>query len=193
MVLPFELRRALGLTKGDKVMIEAEGDNITLTTARLRRKRAQAIAKRYTQPGVSVVEEFLAEKRAEARQDEIVQRERRGVISKIASGPLDAVGDDMMLIRALVGRQRLGSGAQHVRLCFKAIRLTRRRLFERLFQAARSNRVLMKRTSPRIPGSATLQSPRRIIRITSNPFSVARAVDIVLKLPVGLIRCFSAP
>ena len=81
VVLPSELRRALGLTKGDKVMIEAEGDKVTLTTARLRRKRAQAIAKRYAQPGVSVVEEFLAEKRAEARHE----------IERIASGD-EAIG-----------------------------------------------------------------------------------------------------
>ena len=69
VVLPAELRKSLGLTKGDKVMIEAEGDIVTLTTARLRRKRAQVIAKRYAQPGVSVVEEFLAEKRTEAARE----------------------------------------------------------------------------------------------------------------------------
>lgn len=60
VILPSELRLALGLQKGDRVIIEAEGDQITLTTAPLRHKRAQAIAKRYAKPGVSVVEEFLA-------------------------------------------------------------------------------------------------------------------------------------
>ncbi|MBB3938212.1 AbrB/MazE/SpoVT family DNA-binding domain-containing protein [Aureimonas phyllosphaerae] len=69
VILPSELRRALGLQKGDRVIIEAEGDQITLTTAQLRRKRAQAIAKRYAKPGVSVVDEFLAEKRVEAQQE----------------------------------------------------------------------------------------------------------------------------
>ncbi len=66
VVLPVSLRKALGLEKGDKVLVEAEGDRVTLTTARLRRKRAQEIARRYAQAGVSVVEEFLQEKRAEA-------------------------------------------------------------------------------------------------------------------------------
>ena len=66
VVLPVSLRKALGLEKGDKVLVEAEGDQVTLTTARLRRKRAQEIARRYAQAGVSVVEEFLQEKRAEA-------------------------------------------------------------------------------------------------------------------------------
>ncbi|WP_062224277.1 AbrB/MazE/SpoVT family DNA-binding domain-containing protein [Aureimonas sp. D3] len=69
VVLPAALRKALGLTKGDKVLIEAEGDRVTLTTARLRRKRAQEIAKKYAQPGVSIVEEFLQEKRAEAARE----------------------------------------------------------------------------------------------------------------------------
>lgn len=69
VVLPAALRKALGLTKGDKVLVEAEGDQVTLTTARLRRKRAQEIARKYAQPGVSIVEEFLQEKRAEAARE----------------------------------------------------------------------------------------------------------------------------
>lgn len=69
VVLPATLRKALGLAKGDKVLIEAEGDRVVLTTARLRRKRAQEIARRYAQPGVSVVDEFLQEKRVEAARE----------------------------------------------------------------------------------------------------------------------------
>lgn len=69
VVLPVSLRKTLGLTKGDKVVIEAEGDRVTLTTTRLRRKRAQEIARHYAQPGVSVVDEFLHEKRAEAARE----------------------------------------------------------------------------------------------------------------------------
>ena len=69
VVLPAELRKILGLSKGDKVLIEAEGDEVKLTTARLRRKRAQGIARKYARPGVSVVDEFLAEKRVEAERE----------------------------------------------------------------------------------------------------------------------------
>lgn len=73
VVLPVSLRKALGLTKGDKVLIEAEGDRVVLTTARLRRKRAQEIARRYAHPGISVVDEFLQEKRFEAvRENEAI-------------------------------------------------------------------------------------------------------------------------
>ena len=69
VILPSELRKSLGLAKGDKVLIEADDNQVVLTTARLRRKRAQEIASRYAKPGVSIVEEFLAEKRAEAERE----------------------------------------------------------------------------------------------------------------------------
>ncbi|MCE7030962.1 AbrB/MazE/SpoVT family DNA-binding domain-containing protein [Jiella avicenniae] len=69
VVLPADLRKSLGLSKGDKVLIEAEGDEVRLTTARLRRKKAHAIASKYARPGVSVVDEFLAEKRVEAERE----------------------------------------------------------------------------------------------------------------------------
>lgn len=66
MILPVELRRMLGLAKGDRVLIEVDGESVVLTTARLRRRRAQAIVARHISPGDGVVDEFFAEKRAEA-------------------------------------------------------------------------------------------------------------------------------
>ena len=66
MILPMELRKSLGLEKGDRVLIEAEGETITLTTARQRRKKAQEIAARYATPGEAVVDDFLSEKRKDA-------------------------------------------------------------------------------------------------------------------------------
>lgn len=69
VILPSELRQALGLQKGDRVLIEADGDSIVLTTARLRRRRAQALVARHIAPGGGVVDEFLAEKRADAARE----------------------------------------------------------------------------------------------------------------------------
>ncbi|MCB8835857.1 AbrB/MazE/SpoVT family DNA-binding domain-containing protein [Aurantimonas sp. VKM B-3413] len=69
IILPADLRKSLGIGKGDRVLIEADGDHVVLTTVRLRRKRAQEIASRYAKPGVSVVEGFLAEKRTEAERE----------------------------------------------------------------------------------------------------------------------------
>ena len=70
MILPLDLRRRLGLDRGGRLVIEAEGDAIALTTARARRRRAQEIASKYLGgDGGSVVDEFLAEKREAARRE----------------------------------------------------------------------------------------------------------------------------
>ena len=69
MILPVELRRALGVDKGDRIVIEAEDGRLALTTARPRRRRAQESAARYAAPGRSVVDEFLVEKRREAENE----------------------------------------------------------------------------------------------------------------------------
>lgn len=69
VILPSELRRTLGLQKGDRVLIEADGETIVLTTTRLRRRRAQAMVARHITPADGVVDEYLAEKRAEAERE----------------------------------------------------------------------------------------------------------------------------
>ena len=69
VILPAELRRSLALGKGDRVLLVVDGDTITLTTAALRRRRAQEIAGRHAVAGESVVEEFLREKRADAERE----------------------------------------------------------------------------------------------------------------------------
>ncbi|WP_299654859.1 AbrB/MazE/SpoVT family DNA-binding domain-containing protein [uncultured Jannaschia sp.] len=70
MILPLELRRRLGLDRGGRLVIEAGEAGIVLTTAQARRRRAQEIARKYTADGDgSVVEQFIAEKRAAARRE----------------------------------------------------------------------------------------------------------------------------
>ena len=70
MILPAELRRALGVGKGDRVVILTTENGVELTTAQRARRRAQERFRRLVPEGVSVVDEFLAEKRAEvARED----------------------------------------------------------------------------------------------------------------------------
>ena len=74
VILPVELRKTLGLQKGDRVLIEADGDTVTLTTARWR-QRAQALVARHLQSSGSVVDDFLREKREEAvREIERLER-----------------------------------------------------------------------------------------------------------------------
>ena len=75
VILPVELRKTLGLQKGDRVLIEADGETITLTTARLRRRRAQALVARHLQSSGSVVDDFLREKQEEVeRENERLER-----------------------------------------------------------------------------------------------------------------------
>lgn len=70
MILPAELRRALGVGKGDRVVILTTKDGVELTTAQRARRRAQERFRRLVPEGESIVDEFLAEKRAEvARED----------------------------------------------------------------------------------------------------------------------------
>ena len=70
MVLPAELRRALGVGKGERVVIPTTEDGVELTTAQRARRRAQERFRRLVPKGVGVEGELLAEKRAElARED----------------------------------------------------------------------------------------------------------------------------
>lgn len=69
VILPTELRRTLGLQKGDRVLIEADGENVVLTTARIRRRRAQALVARHIKPEDGVVDAYLKEKRDEAERE----------------------------------------------------------------------------------------------------------------------------
>jgi AbrB family looped-hinge helix DNA binding protein len=69
MILPVELRQALGLGKGDRVVLQRVDDRIELTTARLSRSRVQARVRAQFPDAENVVDEFLAERRAEARRE----------------------------------------------------------------------------------------------------------------------------
>ena len=69
MILPAELRQALELGKGDRVVLQRVDDRIELTTARLSRARVQARVRAQFPDAKNVVDEFLAERRAEARRE----------------------------------------------------------------------------------------------------------------------------
>lgn len=69
MILPAELRQALGVGKGDRVVLQRVDDRIELTTARLSRARAQARIRAQFPDATGVVDEFLAERREEAARE----------------------------------------------------------------------------------------------------------------------------
>ena len=69
VLIPVELRNALGLLADEPLQVYVVDGELRIISRRQSIRRAQAIAARAIQPGVSVVDEFIAEKRAEARQE----------------------------------------------------------------------------------------------------------------------------
>lgn len=69
VVVPLEIRKALGLQEGDTVLWELVDGEARLTTRRERLRRAQALVRQYVPEGVSLADELIAERRAEAERD----------------------------------------------------------------------------------------------------------------------------
>lgn len=70
LVIPAGLRQALKLKEGDSVVLEREGDKVRLATPDSVLGELQAFFKEGVSTGTSLVEELLAERREETRQDE---------------------------------------------------------------------------------------------------------------------------
>ena len=69
LVMPAAFRNALGINPGDEVVLRIEDDELRITTLRQRIAQAQRLVRKYVKPGVSLVDELLAERRAEARKE----------------------------------------------------------------------------------------------------------------------------
>ena len=69
LVIPSAFRKALGISGGAEILLHLDEDGIRITTTKLRIARAQRIVRKYIKPGVSLVDELLAERRAEARKE----------------------------------------------------------------------------------------------------------------------------
>jgi len=69
VVIPLEFRRALGVQAGDEVILIWKDDEIRITTMRRRIERAQRHARQYVKPGVSLVDELIAERREAAKRE----------------------------------------------------------------------------------------------------------------------------
>lgn len=69
VVIPAEFRRALGVDAGDEVILSWKDDEIRITTHRRRIERAQRRARQYVKPGVSLVDELIAERREAAKRE----------------------------------------------------------------------------------------------------------------------------
>ncbi len=66
IVLPAAARRALGIETGDELVVTVEGQEIRLMTVREAARRAQALVRRYVEPGLSLADSLVAERHDEA-------------------------------------------------------------------------------------------------------------------------------
>ena len=71
VVIPAQVRKVLGLKDGDRLAFVVTGDDVSLMTVDQGIERAQAIARKLVmgERGRSIVDELIAERRAEAARD----------------------------------------------------------------------------------------------------------------------------
>ena len=69
LVIPSAFRKALGINRGGEVTLELDEDGVRISTTKLRIARAQRRVRKYIQPGISLVDELIAERRREAKRE----------------------------------------------------------------------------------------------------------------------------
>ena len=69
LIVPAEFRRALGLSDGDTVVMEVDGDELHVRPIKSALRRIQRRLGRYVATGESVADELIADRRAEAKRD----------------------------------------------------------------------------------------------------------------------------
>lgn len=71
VVVPAEVRRALGVTEGETLVGELRDGAFVLTTRRAKLEAARALFQKYFPPGsASLADELIAERRAEAARED---------------------------------------------------------------------------------------------------------------------------
>ena len=70
LVIPAALRREMGVEPGDDLLLRVDEDGELTVIGRMQAiKRIQARAQQFKKPGESVVDEFIAEREAEAARE----------------------------------------------------------------------------------------------------------------------------
>jgi len=69
IVIPAAYRQALGVEAGDEVILRIEDDELRITTMKRKIERAQRRIRQYVKPGVSLVDELIAERREAAKRE----------------------------------------------------------------------------------------------------------------------------
>jgi AbrB family looped-hinge helix DNA binding protein len=78
IVIPATLRSELGFRPGDALVLESDGDSLLVRSFEAVIRETQAAFAPYRVDGQSVVDELIAERRAEAAQEEDEMRADRG-------------------------------------------------------------------------------------------------------------------
>lgn len=69
IVIPASIREAVGLKRGQEVILWAEKGEVRISTAAKRIQRAQELVRKYVPEGVSLSDELIAERRREAASE----------------------------------------------------------------------------------------------------------------------------
>lgn len=69
LVIPAEYRKALDLRVGDEVVLTLENNRLRIDTIDAAIQRLQELVSQYVPPGVSLADELIAERRAEAARE----------------------------------------------------------------------------------------------------------------------------
>ena len=69
VVIPIQFREALGIEPGDEVIFSSDGETFRIETQKQRALRAQEYISKLIGPGVSLVDELIAERHEEFRKE----------------------------------------------------------------------------------------------------------------------------
>jgi antitoxin PrlF len=66
VVIPASFRKRLGIRIGDEVVLQIEDDELRIITLERNIERAQRLVRKHVKPGISLVDELIAERREAA-------------------------------------------------------------------------------------------------------------------------------
>jgi AbrB family looped-hinge helix DNA binding protein len=69
IVIPVEIRQAMGIGIGDFIELTVQNDELRISTRKARLRRAQEWARKAIPPGVSLADELSAERREAAKHE----------------------------------------------------------------------------------------------------------------------------
>ncbi|HKV25688.1 MAG TPA: AbrB/MazE/SpoVT family DNA-binding domain-containing protein [Candidatus Acidoferrum sp.] len=69
VVIPAAFREKLGIRAGDELILRVQGDELRITTLKRNIARAQRFVRKLVKPGVSLVDELIADRREASRNE----------------------------------------------------------------------------------------------------------------------------